>query len=643
MWQNLIYPIIFSFIFFLASYGYGILFFYIFRKEFPYFLIFTIGLGIISYIIFFAGILKLYYPFIFHTILLIGLLSLFLQVKLFNRRIKTDNFSIGEFILFILIFFIILYLLGTCLTPAYMYDSLNYHFSVPEMYLLNNGIYPMFYNLHSNMPFLGDIIWVFFFNYTNEYACKIFILIQIIFLLIIHYHLARRLLSPLLSLISILFFLYAYLNLWTSYHVYIGNDVLRTLYLYAAIYSYILYIETKEKISFILSAIFLGLGLSTKYFVILFGIPTMKIIIAFTKKSLLEKTKTIIIYMTIALATFSPWLIKQYLYTGDPIYPILYNLFPTKKLYIYPAQRRTLYSEKSYTGTAIDKALLEKNKKDNMYIVSLKILLENAKRIFFPYRDFLLIPGLFISIFFLFSKNFYLRIFSLISLLFYIESLFLGEVHWYRYFCINYSITAIIFTYFLMIYFRKYFSKIFIIAVILLFFQTYSFFSTRYKSIKEGTCPFMVIGKNNIEKFYKKQKLWQYYKAREIVKKYVPIDKKMFMFDNYLTFGFRRKGILPDMDSLYAVYNYFFENKNKFETLKIFWKENIEYVVLFPIDTSLHRILKNEIYNFCLLYGKKIYKDKNLIIFKLKTKSEYYREERLRKTNTFSSIYEFFR
>ena len=97
----------------------------------------------------------------------------------------------------------------------------------------------------------------------------------------------------------------------------------------AAFYLYLSAREDKKSsaIALLISGIFAGLATGVKYPALLFFcVPIFLMTIATgNKKS--QGVKDSLIFILGIFITFSPWLLKNYLQTGNPVYPIFNNLF----------------------------------------------------------------------------------------------------------------------------------------------------------------------------------------------------------------------------------------------------------------------------------------------------------------------------
>src|ERR1035437_4986182 len=84
--------------------------------------------------------------------------------------------------------------------------------------------------------------------------------------------------------------------------------------------------EGRERGTLLLSAIFMGLALGTKYYA---GLLAVLLVLRLGWR---DRLKAAVLYAAVAGAVFAPWLIKNYIFIGNPVFPFLYKVFPATKL-----------------------------------------------------------------------------------------------------------------------------------------------------------------------------------------------------------------------------------------------------------------------------------------------------------------------
>ena len=296
---------------------------------------FGLGLGSLSLIMFFLGFFGLWFSSVIISIM--GFLVIFLVIYNFDlfklSPIKPEkifkSFKKLEFTDKIIIFsmggFLLLGFLGA-LKPEIFYDSLVYHLSLPNLYLLEHRIVPTPENIYSGIPFLTEMLYGLGMSIAGVEGAKLIhylfgILTLGVFFSFISHGFSRR--TTLLAsfifcsvpMIILLFMKTAIELSWTFFTLLVGMHILN------------LFDSSNQKSTkntLILSGIFAGFTMSTKYpaWVILpvacgviFSIGKVKDIPFFII------FKRILLFSTVAMVILCPWIIKNIVFYRNPVYP----------------------------------------------------------------------------------------------------------------------------------------------------------------------------------------------------------------------------------------------------------------------------------------------------------------------------------
>lgn len=301
---------------------------------------FTLALliGIYSYLIFSLGLLGFLYKqtiFLVNCIYLITVLFFIRKrINVYKFRNETINFvkktsKPGLVFLMFLLFQAVVNLIGA-LGPEFGFDALWYHLTLPKIYLINHSIdyIPggLFY--YSVMPKLIEMLYVMGLALGNEITAKIIHFSFGILSLIALYKLSRKLLPRNFSLLALVLF---YSNLvvgWMSITAYI--DLARTFFEIIALWGFLQWQENKRQKWLIMSAVLLGLAISTKLLAI-GSLLIFEVLIGYTsfinKKEIRHVVKNLIIYLCFALLIPLPWFVFSFIHTGNPFYPFFSNLY----------------------------------------------------------------------------------------------------------------------------------------------------------------------------------------------------------------------------------------------------------------------------------------------------------------------------
>jgi dolichyl-phosphate-mannose-protein mannosyltransferase len=313
-------------------------------------------IGIYSYLIFFLGLFGVLYKiniFIFSILWLIALVfierkNIFgcykkLWASLFNLKKLIKNPTSGLVVLFLAL--AVVNFIGA-LGPELAFDALWYHLTLPKLYLLNHSIYHIPGGLlyYSDMPKLGEMLYVGALSFGNTIAAKIVHYLFGILVCIVLYKISRKFFTPLVSWLIIVIF-YSNLVVDTeSITAYI--DLIRTFFEVMTLWAFLNLYQSKHSKWLIGAAIMTGLAVTTKVLGIgsIFIFSILLVIISYNvnfslgfkrfqpKSKFLNIVFLLFIYCFIALLIPLPWLIFSFIHTGNPVYPFFtqrYEISPT--------------------------------------------------------------------------------------------------------------------------------------------------------------------------------------------------------------------------------------------------------------------------------------------------------------------------
>jgi len=277
----------------------------------------TLGLGILGYVTFLFGVLKLLYIGLFFALwILFGFLGFREFKSLYKKETIVSYKETGFFlkICLILLLSTAIFNLFICLTPELFYDTLNYHLGVANFYKINKKLVPLPFKLHSNFPIHTTMIYLYAMMLNDTILPKMVNwLLGVLVAFGIFEFSKNRLKTENTGILAALTFYLTPIVLFRSWTA--TTDIGLTAFVTFGLL--LLFYNQKQKNQIILSAIFCGFALATKYTAVFFVIPIGIIIL------LKEKFKNFIPWVIIILIVFSPWLIKNYVWTGNSFYPYL--------------------------------------------------------------------------------------------------------------------------------------------------------------------------------------------------------------------------------------------------------------------------------------------------------------------------------
>lgn len=220
---------------------------------------------------------------------------------------------------------LVMNLLATA-APEIFYDSLVYHLALPRLYLLRGQIAPTPENLYSGLPAAIEMLYGLALSISNEHLA---ILLHCSFGLVATVSVGvwlRRYSSRAGAIFGTLIFFLSPVVLsagWQS-----GVDLGTAFYISLALISISRAVEMPdEKNGFrwaVISGALIGFSFGTKYTTIPLGAAFV-----FTHGWIAKKKgqtlKNTIWLAGIAMLAFSPWLCKNLLFYGDPLYPFFHE------------------------------------------------------------------------------------------------------------------------------------------------------------------------------------------------------------------------------------------------------------------------------------------------------------------------------
>ena len=261
------------------------------------------------------------------------------------------------FLLIILLSCIVL----MCTVPPVSRDALTHHLAVPKIYVQHGGIVELPDLVYSYYPQLLDLLYCVPLMFHNDILPKFIHFSFALLTAIIIFQYVRKKIGVSYALFSVLFFLSMPVIVKLSITVYVDLGLI--FFSTVSLLSLFKWYETKkEKFWFVLSAIFCGLALGTKYnalislFLLTVFIPA--IYLKFTKKDLSAQLRSLgaaLVFFLIAVAIFSPWMIKNYVWTKNPVYPLYNNLLKTTS---EPEMNHFLVRKHVYNETWWETALI---------------------------------------------------------------------------------------------------------------------------------------------------------------------------------------------------------------------------------------------------------------------------------------------
>ncbi len=286
-------------------------------------------LGALSLLLFFLGHLGLLFPVYISAACAVAVVLFIFTVL--RRHISEEAgrgvsmpFTSIEIVLAAAVLVLIVVLMVPALTPPTVRDELIQHLALPKLYLAKGRIYEIPFMGFSYLPMNIDMLYLIPLAFGNDIAPRLIHMgFAVLTGLLVYFYLlpgsgrAYALLGLLLYLATPLV-----ANLSRMAYIDNGSAFFSTLALFAALQWRSRDFETKW---LVYAAVSMGLALGSKYnAAISFLLISMFILYAYARDrgSSAGALKSVVIFTAIAFAVFSPWLIRNYIWRGNPFYPL---------------------------------------------------------------------------------------------------------------------------------------------------------------------------------------------------------------------------------------------------------------------------------------------------------------------------------
>ena len=219
--------------------------------------------------------------------------------------------------------------------PPVSRDALTHHLAVPKLYLQHGGMVELPHIGFSYFPMNLDLLYLIPLYFGNDILPKfIHFAFGLLTAGIIFKYLKKRLNKNYWMLGALVFLsIPVILKLSITVYVDLGLVFFTTA---ALIYLFKWNKAPSVKRYLIISAVFCGLALGTKYN----GLVALALLTLFvpfmylksndaTGQSQLKALGWMTVYFVVALIVFSPWMIRNLIWTGNPVFPLYRNVFQT--------------------------------------------------------------------------------------------------------------------------------------------------------------------------------------------------------------------------------------------------------------------------------------------------------------------------
>jgi hypothetical protein len=216
------------------------------------------------------------------------------------------------------------------LTPPIARDALIHHLAIPKLWLENGGFYETRWAPYSYYPMNIDLLYLIPLYFNNDIFPNFIHMAFGIGTAVLIYIYLNCMYGRFAGLLGVLIFLSTPIVVRMSTVAYV--DLGLTFFITASLLSFVQWRDHKyeEHKWFFLCALTMGLALGTKYnALIAWFFLSFAIVFVYSRDTNRQWTalRHGLIFFLISLLVFSPWLVKNIILTGNPVYPLLKGIF----------------------------------------------------------------------------------------------------------------------------------------------------------------------------------------------------------------------------------------------------------------------------------------------------------------------------
>jgi hypothetical protein len=306
-----------------------------------------IGITVLVYVTLLLGALHLLWTWSFLAILLGALLIVPLEIpELVEQGIeewKTHRPRLQpvDYVLLGLLTGALIPPFLSALVPPYSWDAQVYHLTIPKLYLEHHGICYVPFNVYSNMPLNIDMLFLLGMGVGDDIVAKLLHYALGLLVCVALYGFSRHYFVERVGILaSVLFVTHPMVN----YEFGVAFvDVGMAFFFILMVWSFIELLRSGQVQWAVIMGLFGGTLMGSKY---TGALGVFSVLIVFLASlgvagmrsgrqgeaglighaTVQRKWLLVAIFLCVSVALALPWLVKNLIYTGNPVYPMLYGL-----------------------------------------------------------------------------------------------------------------------------------------------------------------------------------------------------------------------------------------------------------------------------------------------------------------------------
>lgn len=283
----------------------------------------TLGLGMLSLSVFLLGAVGLFKPWACALLLGFFWLIAWPAVGPMTDSLRAGMHRASEKPwLCLLIGLPLFFTFWACLVPPHQYDSLVYHLKLPQEYLRVGRLHAPEGLVYSHFPQNGEMLFTLALALGSDLLAQMYVWLATVLTVGWLLTFGRRLTTA-APWAAVLVATHSSVLVMSS-TTYVEPLVM--LWCTAAILAFEASEVGAKKGLLILSAVFTGLALGTKYYA---GLTAVLLFARLVHRDRLRESGVFVLVVT---SVFAPWMIKNAVLVGNPVFPFLHKLFPATSI-----------------------------------------------------------------------------------------------------------------------------------------------------------------------------------------------------------------------------------------------------------------------------------------------------------------------
>jgi hypothetical protein len=228
---------------------------------------------------------------------------------------------------------VLMALFASAMLPEVGWDAAAYHLAVPKIFIAHGGFREIPFSVYSNWPLNVQLLFAMGMLVHDHVLAKLLMVLFLVILCAAVYEFTKKNHSRFAASIALCLFLANEVVLWEVQVAYI--DIAYALYFFLAFVLALQYLDEPRTSWLILAGAFCGVVAGTKMngifgLLSIAGVIGTSLLAGRARRGFRDWITVMRVMAILAIVTFLlvlPWLVKNYLYTGNPVYPLFYELF----------------------------------------------------------------------------------------------------------------------------------------------------------------------------------------------------------------------------------------------------------------------------------------------------------------------------